>query len=148
MPLYVKFMKELLSKKRTLKGDEIMVLTKECSAIIQSNLSRKMPDTGSFQIPCTIRSITFEKALYDLGASINLMSLFVMEKLQIKKEQQTRIALQMADKSLKYAHGIVENLLVKVGKFFLPSDFIILDMGEDDNTSIILGRPFLANGRL
>ncbi|KAL4371555.1 hypothetical protein AHAS_Ahas06G0177500 [Arachis hypogaea] len=67
MPLYVKFMKELLSKKKLLKGDETVILTKECSAIIQNNLPKKMLDPGSFQIPCTIRSTTFEKVLCDLG---------------------------------------------------------------------------------
>ncbi|XP_057719559.1 uncharacterized protein LOC130933985 [Arachis stenosperma] len=147
MLLYVKFMKELLSKKKPLKGDEIVVLTKECSAIIQNNLPRKMLDLGSFQIPFTIGSTTSEKTLCDLGGRINLIPLSVMKKLQIKEEQPTRIALQMADKSLKHAHGIVENVLVKVGKFFLLVDFVILDMREDENASIILGRPFLAIGR-
>ncbi|KAL4330266.1 uncharacterized protein [Arachis hypogaea] len=147
IPLYVKFMKELLSKKRTLKGDETVVMTKECSAIIQSKLPRKMQDPGSFQIPCTIGSTTFKKTLCDLGASINLMPLSVMKKLQIKEAKPTRITLQMVDKSMKYAHGIVENILVKVEKFILPTDFVILDMGEDENASIILGRPFLATRR-
>ncbi|KAL4329801.1 hypothetical protein AHAS_Ahas13G0336400 [Arachis hypogaea] len=82
-----------------------------------------------------------------MGASINLMPLSVMKKLQIQEAQPTRIALQMADKSMKPAYGLVENILVKVGKFFLPADFVILDTGEDENASIILGRPFLATGR-
>ncbi|QHN81359.1 Retrotransposon gag protein [Arachis hypogaea] len=147
IPLYVKFMKELLSKKKPLRGDETVVQTKECSVIIQNNLPKKMPDPGSFQIPCTIGSTTFEKALCDMGASINLMPLSVMKKLQIQETQPTKIALQMADKSMKPAYGLVENILVKVGKFFLPADFVILDTGEDENASIILGRPFLDTGR-
>nr|XP_025635999.1 acanthoscurrin-2-like [Arachis hypogaea] len=53
----------------------------------------------------------------------------------------------MTDKSLKYAHGIVENVLVKIREFFLPADFVILDMEEDENDSIILERPFLATER-
>ncbi|KAL4306259.1 hypothetical protein AHAS_Ahas16G0160400 [Arachis hypogaea] len=53
----------------------------------------------------------------------------------------------MADNSIKPAHGLVENILVKVGKFFLPADFLILDTGKDENSSIIIGRPFLATGR-
>ncbi|XP_016177935.1 uncharacterized protein LOC107620259 [Arachis ipaensis] len=141
------FMKDLLSKKKTLRGDETVVLTKKCNAIIQSKLPKKMPDPRSFQIPCTIGSTIFDKALCDLGASINLMLLSVMKKLQIQEVQPTRIALQMADKSLKHAHGMVENVLVKVGEFFFPVDFVILEMGEDENVSIILGRPFLATGR-
>ncbi|KAL4288034.1 hypothetical protein AHAS_Ahas19G0245800 [Arachis hypogaea] len=147
MPLYVKFMKELLSKKKPLKGDETVVVPKKCSAIIQNNLPRKKPDPWSFQIPCTIGRTTFEKALCDLGASINLMPLSVMKKLQIQEAQPTRISLQMEDKSLKPAYGLVENILVKVGKFFLPTNFVILDTREDENASIILGRPFLATGR-
>ncbi|KAL4356578.1 hypothetical protein AHAS_Ahas09G0100700 [Arachis hypogaea] len=75
------------------------------------------------------------------------MPLSVMKKLQIQEAQLTRIALQMTDKSIKPAYGLVENILVKVGKFFLPVDFVILDTGEDENASIILGRPFLATGR-
>ncbi|XP_057747121.1 uncharacterized protein LOC130966348 [Arachis stenosperma] len=147
MPLYVKFMKKLLSKKKPLKGDETVVLTKECSVIIQNNLPRKMSDPRSFQIPCTIGSTTFENVLCDLGASINLMPLSMMKKLQIQEAQPLRIALQMADKSLKPAYRLVENILVKVVKFFLPIDFVILDMGEDESASIILGRPFLSTGR-
>ncbi|KAL4373623.1 hypothetical protein AHAS_Ahas05G0100300 [Arachis hypogaea] len=75
------------------------------------------------------------------------MPLSVMKKLQIQEAQPTRIILQMADKSMKPAYGLVENILVKVGKFFLPADFLILDTGEDENASIILGRPFLSTGR-
>ncbi|KAL4364985.1 hypothetical protein AHAS_Ahas07G0060800 [Arachis hypogaea] len=98
---YVKFMKSFFSKKKTLKGDKTVILTKECSAMIQKNLPSKMPDFENFQILCTIENISFDKALCDLGASINLMSLSVMKKLQIQEAQPTRITLQMADKSLK-----------------------------------------------
>ncbi|KAL4390683.1 hypothetical protein AHAS_Ahas03G0169600 [Arachis hypogaea] len=75
------------------------------------------------------------------------MLLSVMKKLQIQEAQPTRIALQMAEKSMKPAYGLVENILVKVDNFFLPADFVILDTGEDANASIILGRPFLATKR-
>ncbi|XP_015958393.1 uncharacterized protein LOC107482422 [Arachis duranensis] len=53
----------------------------------------------------------------------------------------------MTDKSLKLAHGVVKNVLVKVEDLFLHADFVVLDMGEDKNSSIILGRPFLATER-
>ncbi|XP_057723861.1 uncharacterized protein LOC130939804 [Arachis stenosperma] len=107
-----------------------------------------MSDPGSFRISCTIWNVTFDKGLCDLGASINLLSLSVMKKLQIQEAQPTRIALQIVDKSLKLAHGIVENVLVKVGELFLLANFVILDMGEDKNDSIIQGRLFLAIGRV
>ncbi|XP_025607947.1 uncharacterized protein [Arachis hypogaea] len=131
----------------TLRGDETVVLTKEYSALLQKKLPPKMPDPGSFLIPYTIGTITFEKALCDLGSSINLMPLFVMMKLGIQEVQPTRISLEWAEKSLKRAYGMVENVLVKVEDLYLPADFVILDTGEDKNDSIIIGRPFLATGK-
>ena len=73
MLIFAALMKDLLSEKKALKGDETMVLTKKCSALIQNKLPKKMPDSGSFQIPCTIGDITIGKVSYDLRASINLM---------------------------------------------------------------------------
>ncbi|XP_016165346.1 uncharacterized protein LOC107607969 [Arachis ipaensis] len=147
MRLYAKFMKELLTKKRSLKEGQMVVMTRECSAIIQRGLPRKRKDPGSFHIPCIIGNMMIERAFCDLGASINLIPLSLMRKLQIHELKPTKIALQMADKSIQQALGVVENVLVKVDKFFLPADFVILDIEEDDNTSIILGRPFLATAR-
>ena len=72
-PSYVKFMKEILSKKRRLSDLETDNLTEECSAILQRKLPQKLKDLGSFTIPCTIGNAIFERALCDLGASINLM---------------------------------------------------------------------------
>ena len=140
-------MKELLTHKRNWKEQETMVLTKECSAIIQHNLPEKMPDPGSFVILCTIGEVGIQRALCDFGASINLMPLSVMKKLQIEEVKPTRISLQLADLSIKLPVGVVEDLLVKVGPFIFPIDFVILDMEEEVKSSIILGRPFLATRR-
>ncbi|KAL0413418.1 UNVERIFIED_CONTAM: Retrovirus-related Pol polyprotein from transposon opus [Sesamum radiatum] len=59
----------------------------------------------------------------------------------------TIVTLQLADRSIKYPRGIIEDVLVKVGKFVIPVDFVVLDMEEDANTPLILGRPFLATGK-
>ncbi|XP_057719804.1 uncharacterized protein LOC130934233 [Arachis stenosperma] len=91
--------------------------------------------------------IVLNKALCDLGASINLMPLSMMRKLAIEEFKPTRMSLVMADRSIKTPSGIVENLLVKVGEFIFPADFVILDTEEEGNNSIILGRPFLATAR-
>ncbi|KAL4381049.1 hypothetical protein AHAS_Ahas04G0094600 [Arachis hypogaea] len=144
MPLYAKFMKELTTKKRNWEAKETIVLTEECSAIIQKKLPKKLKDLGSFQISCIIGDIIIEKALCDLGASINLMSLTMMRRMKIEEAKPTRMALQLADRTFKFPHGVVEDLLVKVGEFIFPADFIVLDMEEEANTLIILGRPFLA----
>ncbi|XP_016195498.1 uncharacterized protein LOC107636509 [Arachis ipaensis] len=126
-PPYMACLKSVFSEKKALRGDETVVLTKECSALVQKKLPLKLPDPGSFVIPCTIGTITFEKALCDLGSSINLMSLSVMKKLGIQEVQPIRISLEMADKSLKRVYGLVENVLVKVEDLYLPADFVILD---------------------
>ncbi|XP_015970641.1 uncharacterized protein LOC107494126 [Arachis duranensis] len=119
----------------------------ECSAMLQRELPVKKNDPGSFHIPCTIGNIKIEKSFCDIGAIINLMPLSLMRKLQILELKSTRIALQMADKSIKHALGVVENMLARVGKFFLPADYVILDVEEDSNIPIILKRPSLATGR-
>ncbi|XP_016168522.1 uncharacterized protein LOC107611070 [Arachis ipaensis] len=145
--LYMACLDNATSEKTTLKGDELVVLTKEYSALVQKKLPLKMLDPGSFLTPCTKGTITFERALCDLGSSINLMPLSVMRKLRIQEVQHTRISLEMADRSLKRAYRMMENVLVKVEDLYLPTDFVILDTGEDKDNSIILGRPFLATAR-
>lgn len=56
------------------------------------------------------------------------------------------MTLQLADRSVQHPRGVIEDVLVKVDKLIFPVDFIILDMEEDRDFSIILGRPFLATG--
>ncbi|XP_016199621.1 uncharacterized protein LOC107640625 [Arachis ipaensis] len=147
MPLYTKFLKKLITKKRSWKGKETMILTQECSAVIQKGLPPKLKDPGSFLISCTIGNMTIERALCDLGASINLMPLFIMKKLLIEEVEPTRMSLRLVDRSLKTPNGVVENLLVKVGEFIFPVDFVILVIEKEENNSIILGRPLLATAR-
>nr|XP_025652797.1 uncharacterized protein LOC112748769 [Arachis hypogaea] len=147
MTSYAKFKKDILSNKRDWRKAETVILTKECSAVIQRNLQEKLQDPGSFIIPCTIRNTCIKKVLCDLGVSINLMPLSLMKKLQIEKIKPTRICLQLADCSVNFPLGVVEDLLVRVGPFTFPVYFMILDREEDKNASIILGRPFLATRR-
>ena len=122
-------------------------LTEECSAILQWKLPQKLKDPGSFTIPCTIGNAIFERALCDLGASINLMPLSIFKRLGLGEARPTTVTLQLADRSLKHPRGIIEDVLVKVDKFIFPAYFIVLDMEEDKEIPIILGRPFLATGR-
>ena len=147
MPTYVKFMKDILLKKRRLEEYETIALTKECSAIIQKKLPHKLKDPGSFTIPCTIGNAVFERALCDLGASINLMPLSIFRRLGLGEGKPTTVTLQPVDRSLKHPRGIIEDVLVKVDKFIFPTNFIVLDMEEDKEIPIILGMPFLATGR-
>ena len=147
MPCYVKFMKDILSQKRRLADLKIVNLTEECSAILQRKLPQKLKDPGSFTIPCTIGNAIFERALCDLGASINLMPLSIFQRLGLGEARPTTVTLQLADRSLKHPRGVIEDVLVKVDMFIFPADFIVLDLEEDKEIPIILGRPFLATGR-
>ena len=147
MPSYVKFMKDILSQKRRLVDFEIVNLTEECSAILQRKLPQNLKDPSSFTIPCTIGNVIFERALCDLAASINLMPLSIFKRLGLGEARPTTVTLQLADRSLKHPRGVIEDVLVKVDKFIFPADFIVLDMEENKEIPIILGRPFLATGR-
>ncbi|XP_022851136.1 uncharacterized protein LOC111372937 [Olea europaea var. sylvestris] len=146
MPSYVKFMKDILSNKRGLEEYETVALTEECSAILQKKLPPKLKDPGSFTIPCSIGNSMFERALCNLGASINLMPLSIFRKLGLGEARPTTVSLQLADRSIKHPRKIIEDALVKVDKFILPADFLILDLEEDREIPIILGILFLAAG--
>lgn len=92
MPKYVKFLKEVLSNKRKLEANEKVMLTEECSAILQRKLTPKLKDPGSFAIPCTIGDFNFDKFLCDLGASINLMPLSIFRKLGLGEVKPTTVS--------------------------------------------------------
>ena len=105
-----------------------------------------MKDSGSFTIPCSIRKYEFKKALCDSGASINLMPLSVVQRLSLGELTLTKITLQMADRSMAQPEGVLDDVLVKVGKFIFPVDFFVIKMEEDTQVPLLLGRPFLAIG--
>ena len=140
-------MKEVMSKKMRLEEYKMVKLTEECSAILQWKFPQKVKDLGSFTISCTIGDSTFENPLCDLVASINLMPLSVFRKLGLGEVKPTTISLQMAYRSLTYPRGVIEDVLVKVDKFIFPVDFVVLNMEEDREIPLILGRPFLAARR-
>ena len=141
---YAKFMKDILSKKKKIAEEGVVSLTVTSSAVIQKSLPAKMKDPGSFTIPCTIGKYEFKKVLCDLGASINLVPLSVVQRLILGKLTPTSITLQMADRSMAQPEGVLEDLLVKVGKFIFPVDFVVMKMEEDTQVPLLFGIPFLA----
>ena len=80
----------------------------------------------------------------DLRASVSLMSLSLYERLGIGELKSTRMTLQLEDRSVKYPTGIIEDVPVKVGKIYILVDFVVMEMEEDNQVPILLGRPFLA----
>ncbi|GKC49404.1 reverse transcriptase domain-containing protein [Tanacetum coccineum] len=122
-------------------------MNERCSAILLNKLPSKEKDPGSFTIPCQVSNLHIDNALADLRASISLMTYTMYEKLGLGEPKPNRISLELADRSIQYPRGVVENVLIKVDKFVLPIDFDILDMPEDSRILIILGRPFLDTAR-
>ena len=79
---------------------------------------------------------------------MNLLSYLVYKQLGLGELKPTNITLSLADRSVKIPKGIVEDVLVKIDKFYYPLDFVVLDTepiaNEPNHVPIILGRPFLA----
>src|SRR2546430_6038210 len=147
MPKYAKYLKDMLTKKRSWAEHETVMLTEESSALLRKKLPPKLKDPGSFSIPCKIGSLKFENALCDLGASVNLLPYSLFKKLNIGEVKPTKLTLQLADRSIIHPRGIVEDVLIKVDKFIFPIDLIVLDMEEDKSIPMILGRGFLKTAR-
>ncbi|KAM2960454.1 hypothetical protein FF1_030149 [Malus domestica] len=151
MPAYGKFFKELNNYKRKYGPHEKVVVSENVSAVLQRKLPPKLKDPGSFSINITIGDKKVEKAMLDLGASINLMPYSVYLQLGLGELKSTTISLQLADRSVKYPRGIVEDILVQIDKLILPADFVVLDMEEapihDRELPILLGRPFMATAK-
>ncbi|GKC41114.1 putative reverse transcriptase domain-containing protein [Tanacetum coccineum] len=114
---------------------------------INNAISQKKKDPGSFTLPCFINNTFFDNALVDLGASVSVMPLSTYLNLGLGKLAHTRLTVKLVDRTMKYPKGIAENILVEIGKFTFPVDFIILDMPKDIKVPLILGRPFLSTAR-
>ena len=148
VPVYARFLKDLCTKKKRLEGHEVYRIEGHVSSMIQHNLPPKRKDPGSFTIGCQIGETHLDGALMDLGASVNVMPLSLYKRLSIGALQPTPIALTFADRGKRSPAGVVEDVLVRVDKFILPADFIVLDIGDDPNGDngfpLIFGRPFMA----
>ena len=94
-----------------------------------------MEDPCSITIPCTIGNSKMGKSLCDSRATINLMPLYVVKRLSLG--ELTPIAITLAQRE-----GILEDVLIKVGKFIFLVDFVVIDIKEDKQVLLLLGRPF------
>ncbi|XP_058784032.1 uncharacterized protein LOC131658793 [Vicia villosa] len=148
MPTYAKFIKDIITKKRRFEDQEVMTVNSCRSAIIQRTLPKKESDPGKVTLLVTIGDVYVGKGLIDLGSSINFIPLSLVKRLGNIELKSTRMTLQLADKSTTHPIGIVEDLLVKVDKFFFPVDFVVIEMEEDYDTPLIIGRPFMKTSRM
>ncbi|GJU47820.1 retrovirus-related pol polyprotein from transposon TNT 1-94 [Tanacetum coccineum] len=115
---------------------------------VDDSLSRKEKDPRSFTLPCYINNVCFKNALVDLAASVSVMPLSSYLNLGLGELAHTKLTVELADRIVKHLKGIAENVLVGIGKFVFPVDFIILDIPEDVKVPLILGRPFFLRERI
>ncbi|GKA89272.1 DNA-directed DNA polymerase [Tanacetum coccineum] len=147
MPKYAKILKGLLTNRARLEEACTITMNERCSSVLLNKLPSKEKDSRSFTIPCDIGQLHINNVLANLRASISLMPYTMYEKLSLGEQKATRMSLELADRSIQYPRGIIKNVLIKVDKFVLLIDFVILDIPEDSRVPIILRRPFLATAR-
>ena len=103
----------------------------------------KLKDLGCFNVPCVIGGTHFNKSLCDIGASVSLMPYSIYKRLDLGELIPTNMCLFIANKFVTYPLGILKNVPTKVGKFVIPTDFIVLDMEEDLEIPFLFRRSFL-----
>nr|GEX36424.1 putative ribonuclease H-like domain-containing protein [Tanacetum cinerariifolium] len=141
---------ELMLSKRSRKNTKcVNAVNEELNAakhklISSEKTSKKLGDPGRFLIPCDILEFDNCLALADLGASINLMPLSIWKKLRLPTLNDTKMVLELADRTIFKPTGVAENIFIKVDKFYFPADFVVLDFVADPRVPLILGRPFLS----
>src|SRR3990170_1436675 len=134
-------MKDIVTNKRKIPKDKISTIL--ANYTFKGGIPKKLGDPEIPTIPCSIKRNYVKTALCDLGAGVSVMPFSLYKRLDLNKLTPTEIFLQMADKSTAIPIGICEDVPVVVANVTILTDFVILEMPEDDNMSIILARPFL-----
>nr|GFC53581.1 reverse transcriptase domain-containing protein [Tanacetum cinerariifolium] len=124
--------KKLLNNK-----DKLIELTKtplneNCSAVVLKKLLEKLGNPGRFLIPCDFLEFDNCLALADLGASINLMPLSIWKKLRLPTLNDTKMVLELADRTISKPIGVVANIFVKVRRPFLSIAHVLIDVYDGE----------------
>nr|GEU63820.1 reverse transcriptase domain-containing protein [Tanacetum cinerariifolium] len=144
MPKFAPMFKKLLINKNKFIELTKTPLNENCSAVVLKKLPEKLGDPGRFLIPSDFLEFDNCLALADLGASINLMPLSIWKNLKLPTLNDIKMVLELADRTISKPTGVAENMFVKVGKFYFPADFVVLDFIANPRVSLIFGRPFLS----
>ncbi|KAI3739578.1 hypothetical protein L2E82_29987 [Cichorium intybus] len=147
VPAYAKFLKDMcIHKKHILSHLPKMIsLPENVSSILMDALPPKLKDPGVPLISVDLGNVHINRALLDLGASVNILPGQLFDKHEFGTMRSTDVILQLADQSTKVSRGKLTNVIVKVGDFFYPVDFLVMEYeSPDDAPALILGRPFLA----
>nr|GEV35212.1 reverse transcriptase domain-containing protein [Tanacetum cinerariifolium] len=139
--------KSLLTNKDKLCELARTASNEHCLAVLLKKLPEKLGDPNKFLIPCDFPEKVQCLALADLGASNNLMPLSVWNKLSLPDLTPTCMTLELADRSISHPVGVAEDVYVKVGSFYFPVDFVVIDFDADPRVPLILERSFLKTER-
>ncbi|RVW42635.1 hypothetical protein CK203_098289 [Vitis vinifera] len=148
VPAYAKCLKDLCTIKRMMHLKKKAFLTEQVSAIIQCKTPIKYKDPRCPTILLNIGNTFVKIALLVLGASVNLLSYSIYMQLGLPELKSTSITLSLADRSVKFPRGIIEDVLIQIDNFYYLVDFVVFDMEQGisglNHVPIILGRPFIA----
>ncbi|GJW38756.1 reverse transcriptase domain-containing protein [Tanacetum coccineum] len=148
MPKFSSTFKSLLSNKEKLFELAKTLLNENCSAVLLKKLPKKMGDPSKFLIPCDFLELDECLALADLGSSINLMTLSVWKQLSLPKLTSTSMTLELADRSTVHPEKESTKMFCKCrGKFYFPSDYVVVDYDVDPRVPLILGKTFLEDDK-
>nr|GEY97780.1 reverse transcriptase domain-containing protein [Tanacetum cinerariifolium] len=147
MPKFASTIKSLLTNKDKLFKLAKVPSNENCLAMLLKKLPEKLGDPDKFLIPCDFSRMDVCHALANLDASINLMPLSIWKKLSLPKLTPTRMTLELADRSITLPKGVAEDVFIKVEKFHLPTDFMVVDFEVDPRVPLILEISFLRTGR-
>nr|GEU97321.1 reverse transcriptase domain-containing protein [Tanacetum cinerariifolium] len=144
MPKFAPMFNKLLNKKYKLIELTKTPLNENCSVVVLKKLLEKLGDPRRFLIPCDFSEFDNCLALADLGASIDLMPLSIWKKLRLPTLNDTKMVLELADRTISKPMGVAENVFAKFGKFYFLADFVVLDFVADPCVPLILGISFLS----
>nr|GFA13304.1 reverse transcriptase domain-containing protein [Tanacetum cinerariifolium] len=147
MPKFASTLKALIGNKERLSEMARTPLNEHCSVVLLKKLSEKLGDPSKFLIPCDFPGMAELLALADIDASINLMPFSVWKRLSLSDLTPTGMTLEPADRLISRSIGVAEDVYVKVGSFYFPTDFIVVDFDADPRVPLILGRSFLKTGK-
>jgi len=148
MPPYARFLKDLCTTKKATNVPKKAFLASSASSILSHQIPVKYKDPSCPTIFIVIGDQLIHRALLDLGASVNLIPFIEYERLMSGELKPTKMVIQLADRSTRLPRGIIEDVLIQVGEFIYPVDFVVIETETVSNFAsqipVILGRPFLA----
>jgi len=127
VPSYVKFLKDMCTKKRKINVSKKIFLDTNISNLLSNQISVEYKDLGCPTISYKIGQSAINRALLNLGASINLLPFSVYLQLGLGEVNPTKVTIQLADRAVKIPKGEITNVLIWVGEFIYPANFIILE---------------------